>query len=256
MSISHVNGVAASSLSHLNGVAKANVSAINGQTAGFGGAPPTFVAAGTFVGDNNAITPGLPAGTAQNDILVLFGHTNNTQAMTVSGWTEAPNSPLQEGTWGMRINIFWKRAGSSESAPTTNDSGDRQCAVILGFRGCITTGSPWDATTSQVDATTTSSIVIPTITTSLANTMIVGGVTGVNDADAANFFSSWANSNLTGLNERVDQSENTGTGAGASWGIFTGQALAAGAIGTTTATRGGGHTASHKIYWVGALKPA
>src|SRR3989338_8330599 len=87
-------------------------------------APPTFVASGGQASGTVAITPVMPTGVLQNDILLLFLETAN-QAITVSGgtetWTAVANSPQGTGTAGAagatRLTVFWARA--SQNAPTS-----------------------------------------------------------------------------------------------------------------------------------------
>lgn len=256
MAISHKNGVSVAGISHFNGVAKANVSAINGVTASFGGGGGiTFVAAGTFQGSVDAITPGLPAGTAENDILIAFLHTAG-QAITISGWTEASNSPQTTSGYVHRLTVFWKRAGASESAPTTDDSGNHNTGVILGFRGCVASGNPFDATSGSEDTNLESSVTIPGVTTTVANAMVVAAAGIKYQSNSSNVITSGANAGLTSFTERVDQFSSAGSGGG--FAIFTGVKASAGATGNTTCTYPPGDIGapSDKACWTGALIPA
>lgn len=98
-----------------------------------------FRAAGTSaVGSNvTSLTPGLPAGTAAGDLLVIqfqnFGGTNS-------------RVPSVDGTWDSYVwtngtanhLVAWKIAGASESAPTvtltgTGSASDTQLARVHGF---------------------------------------------------------------------------------------------------------------------------
>jgi hypothetical protein len=153
---------------------------------------PTIVGVGAVASGAAAITPGLPTGTQENDILILVIETNN-QAITVSGWTEAPGSPQLNATDNTRLTIFWKRATSSESAPTTSDSGDHQIGRIIGIRGCITTGPPFNFAFGSVDtnSNTTGSIPSPDGTLSKAfYTGLLHSVASQTNNPADLFFSS------------------------------------------------------------------
>jgi len=77
-------------------------------------APPTFVASGGQASNAAAITPLMPAGVLQNDILLLFLETAN-EAVTVSGgsetWTEVTSSPQGTGALGTRLTNFLAARG-------------------------------------------------------------------------------------------------------------------------------------------------
>ena len=253
MAISHIGPVAAANVSAFGGVSKASISAINGVTASFGGGGGiTFVAAGTFQSSTGTVTPGLPSGTAENDILVMLCFTGN-QPITVSGWTEAGNSPQSEGaSYGFRLTVFWKRAGASESAPTTSDSGLVNAAQILGFRGCVATGNPFDVTSGSVGATDNTTVTIPGVTTTGANAMVISALAFYRVANSTTNISSGANSNLTDFAERADQAAIIGAVDGG-FAAFSGIKASAGATGDTTGTLA---SSSTKAYWTGALIPA
>jgi len=84
----------------------------------------SFVSAGTF-----GITPGIPAGTAANDILVLV--TMGDVTGQLAGWTVKTNVT--------HLHVQWKRATGSD---TTNAIG--WPARIYAFRGCTTSGDPFN----------------------------------------------------------------------------------------------------------------
>jgi hypothetical protein len=145
--------------------------------------------------------------------------------------------------------VFYKRAGASESSPTTSDSGTGQVGQIIGIRGCVTSGDPFDATAGSFTNTADTSGVIPGVTTTVANTLLlyaIGIYPGTNNFDG--WFSGWTNANLTSLTERMDRTWTYG-----GFGLATGFKATAGASGNTTVTIA--NTLS-KMYWCGALKPA
>jgi hypothetical protein len=213
-----------------------------------GSLPPEFVNLGPFEYSVGAITPGIPAGTAENDILLLplftFG-----QAIDVPGWTELL-SPVDEGTYGIRLSVFWKRAGSSESAPTTTDSGIINVGGIIGFSGCVTTGNPFEAVAMSSDADTGGDIVIPGITTLGPNRTVIKLVTEYITSGTSARFTGWANSNLSDIVEVIDNAGGNG-----SIGAIAGKKILSGATGDTTASRSPSD-ASTKIYFRAALIPA
>jgi hypothetical protein len=220
---------------------------------------PTFVAAGTVASSNAAITPALPSGLAANDILLLFLETAN-EAISISNqnggtWTEVTVSPQGTGTAGhtdaTRLTVFWSRYNGSQGAPTTSDSGNHQIGRIIAIRGAIASGNPWDVTAGSVESTSDTSGAIPGATTTVGNILVVAAIaTDLPDATGTANFSAWANSNLTNVNERTDDTDNAGNGGGL--GIATGVKVTAGAYGDTTVTVG---TSAVKGMMSIAIKP-
>lgn len=139
---------------------------------------PTFVAVGTHPahGSDLALTPGLPAGDALNDILVLHwlnkGAAAGATLSLPAGWT----------SWVRNVDgnnnvteLFWKRAGAAETDPTfTSDlNASGQSMRISAWRGCVTAGDPSDVPpTGQQNASSTT-ITSPSITTVTADCLIV-----------------------------------------------------------------------------------
>ena len=201
-------------------------------------AAPTVVNVGAVANGINAITPDMPAGVQTNDILLLFIETAD-QAITVSGgtetWTQIANSPVT-GVTGTRLTAFWARASQyNPTSPTTADSGNHQLARMIAFRGAIQTGNPWDVVATDVENTSDTSVSFPSVTTTVADTLIVMALAGDGpDNNSTANFSGWTNASLTSLTEYIDNRVNSGNGGliGAASGIKA----AAGATGATTAT--------------------
>lgn len=215
---------------------------------------PTFVAAGTSSSAATAVTPGIPSGTLQNDILVMFIETAD-QAITVSGgtetWTEVTGSPVSiAGT--TRLTVFWARA--SQDAPTaavSSDSGDHQNGRMIGIRGCITTGDPWDVIATGTEAVSDTSAAITGLTTTVNDCLVVNLMAvDLPDANSVSNFSGQSNSDLANLAERTDNSSNQGNGGG--MGSWTGEKATAGSVGTTAVTLA---NAAQKCFMTIALKP-
>ena len=196
-----------------------------------------FVAAGTITSGTGAITPALPSGIGVNDILLLSLETAN-EAISISNqnggtWTGVTNSP--QGTGATRLTVFWSRYNGTQGNPTTSDSGNHQLGRITAFRGAAASGNPWDVTAGGVESTSDTSGAIPGTTTTVSNTLVVAIIaTDLPDATGTTNFSAWANSDLTNVNERTDNTANAGNGGGL--GIATGVKSAAGAYGNTTVT--------------------
>ncbi|MCH8748854.1 hypothetical protein IH781_03860, partial [Patescibacteria group bacterium] len=139
---------------------------------------PTYVAAGTFVKSAAAITPGLPAGIATNDILILFLETAD-QVISIANsnggtWTEVTNSP--QFTGNTRLTAFWSRYNGTQTAPTTTDSGNHNHGIILAVRGVKTSDPPYDITAGSIDVTSDTTGSIAGASTSVADTFVVLGM--------------------------------------------------------------------------------
>ncbi|MEK7488154.1 MAG: hypothetical protein AAB598_02425, partial [Patescibacteria group bacterium] len=201
-------------------------------------AAPTVVNVGAVANGINAITPDMPAGVQTNDILLLFIETSD-QAITVSGgtetWTQIANSPVT-GATGTRLTAFWARASQyNPTSPTTADSGNHQLARMIAFRGAIQTGNPWDVIATDVENTSDTSVSFPSVTTAVADTLIVMALAGDGpDGNSTANFSGWTNASLTGLTEHIDN--RVASGDGGLIGAASGIKAAAGVTGATTVT--------------------
>lgn len=151
------------------------------------------------------VSPPIPSGTAANDILVLLVNTNAGGTISApSGYSEAASSPQATTTTygnGVKLGVFWKRAGAGELAPTVSDpsTADGAIAALVAFSGCVTSGDPWDVTggtaySQEVQTTSTTSYLIDTTTeynawTHTANVTGSGGAvshdTTTTDADGS-----------------------------------------------------------------------
>jgi hypothetical protein len=175
---------------------------------------------------------------ATNDIgLLVVSGIGNTNYAAPAGWTEVTGSPQHDGASGTnaRLQVFWKRlTAGAETAPTVADvaGDDAKIGVILHFRGCTTSGNPWD-TSSGTTAATSTTVSFPTVTTSVANTIVVNLCSIHNDIGTWQF-DTYVNASLTNLTDQLDYNTTTGTGAGI--GVATGTKAAAGAVSATTAT--------------------
>lgn len=201
---------------------------------------PTFVATGSAAEGVAGITPGLPSGWAENDILLVFFYCRAGDTATApSGYTEGDSSPQSVGTAGSSASAvqhwFWKRATASESAPSFADAGAINYAVMAAIRGCPTSGSPFDVVAGDTTAGGTTSVSMPAVTTTIGNTLIVQSDARSGDFATAQF-SGWANANLSSLTEQFDAGTTVSSGGGL--GIVSGVAASAGNIGNTTATMG------------------
>lgn len=205
---------------------------------------PVWRSAGTVAkaSGDTTLTPGLPSGYQANDILVMtYNGFTRADYSTPSGWTELTSSPRTDVFGGFE-GVCWKRASASETAPSVVSA---QMARIHAISGCITTGSPVDASAvTDQSGSSTSAVSATGITTTAADDMIFVYVCAGNTNTTV---SGWTNSNLVSLTERTDDGTTPGFGLASA----TGSKTTAGAIGTTTATLS---SAQFPVTWVFGLK--
>lgn len=191
------------------------------------------------------MTPGLPSGWAQNDIFLLFVSYERTSVTinTPSGWANVTGSP-SDLTGNFRMNAYWKRAGSSESAPSVTQSNSQSIdsgATIFAFRGCATSGNPYDVSTSATKTSTSTSLSWPSVTTTVSDTLVVQSRTG-----SVGTVASYSNAALGSLTERHDAANGFRPLV-----VVTGIKASAGSTGSTTATAS---STSQDVYYTIALK--
>lgn len=204
---------------------------------------PVFQAAGTVQGGTGALTVPWPSHQA-NDIGLLVIETDNnavTLGANAANWTTVTNSPQGTGTPGQagalatRLTVFWSRATSgSMGSVGVNDSGDHQRARIFTFRGCITSGNPWDITAGDVASSGSTNVSIPGATTTVPNTLVVAIIANGIDANPDQSNNNWTNANLANIVQRESDNINSGNGGGFS--VATGEKAVTGTYGATTMT--------------------
>lgn len=223
-------------------------------------AVPTYVGAGVLASGTGALTPGDPTHLA-NDILILAvvnTHTATTDATLsdAQDYTAIGTAAVNSGSFGglrAHVTLFWKRAtGSSDNAPTVADNGEQSVARIYAFRGCTTSGNPWDVISTTGDNDGNSSLSIAGATTTEDECLVcvfAGAFTNQGET-----LGSWTNADLANVTERDDTSTSI-AGEEVHIALTTGEMATAGAYGATTAT-----WSTNGVYWVTAgvtiaLKP-
>ena len=217
---------------------------------------PTYVAAGAS--DNNiaALSLPLPTGWAAGDIHLLLVETANEAVTTPTGYTELGvqanrGSGTAAGTDATRLAVYWRRAVAGDTDPVAvADAGNHAVGIIAGFRGCITTGNPWDVFADSVEATSDTSVSITGVTTTVADCLVIYAFTSGFDAGTDQMSGAPSNASLANLTQRFDA--NGAAGNGGTIVLVTGEKATAGATGTLTATL---LNASRKGQLVLALKP-
>lgn len=132
----------------------------------------TYVGAGNIVAATSTTDPTvpLPTGMAANDIILIHVYVRDvTDTTTITGYTEI----AQTDTANASHRWFWKRHSGSESNPVANRSASEDCyARAYAFRGCITTGSPFDVVGTPAEFSS-NPMSVSGITTTVADTMVV-----------------------------------------------------------------------------------
>jgi len=210
-----------------------------------------FQAAGTAqqVAGNATISCAWPTH-ATNDIGILFCEFNDNFALgtgglaTPSGWTLIN---IKQGGGNTGIAAYWKRAASSSEGNAIvqcpNDGNvtpayDYIHGVILTFRGCLASGTPWDVTSGAYLGGVTS---VAGATTGSANELVVIGISCEDYTTPGADFSGWTNANLANVTERFDGACTLGTRG--EMGMASGDLAVAGVYGATTFTNASGRLA-------------
>lgn len=196
-------------------------------------AVPTFVDKGVMVASIGAISPTWHFSSQPDDIGILLVESTSGEAVTftdAAGFVAVEGMPVfvGTGTAGTRLSAYWKRAIASETdipAPQIADSGNHTIGVILTFRGCKTTGNPWDAIRHATKGLASTTVVTLSLTTVTADSLVLLACTRDNDASGAAFTLS-STTNLTSAAEIFDDGSNVGNGGGIA--AFTGIRATAG----------------------------
>lgn len=212
---------------------------------------PTIAMGTVNAGTTGAVTYTLPSHQA-DDILLLATECNVTGGLTApSGWSATAASPKAQGTNVTTLSSFWKRATSgAETNPQVAATTDHQTGIPFRVRGGLTSGNPWDASTSggQTSGTSRTFSGFSTVT---ADSLVVYMLTA--DADTATdiFGTLSTPSGLTGFT--ILGSNPTANGNGGEILVAYGTKATAGFVGNLT------WTFSTAAAWAGialALPPA
>lgn len=205
---------------------------------------PTIVGVGAFQGAAGSInhTIGGTSGISEPGDLILIFLESANEAYTApagGGYTAAPESPIGFGAAAAanstRLTIFYKFSNGAETTYVTGDSGDHNSVGSMVIRG-VDRVNPFNVSAAST-ATPATTVTLPSVTTTVPETMIVLAVATDFDANSTTIFSALTNANLTSLTERIDGSTAQQDGGGL--GVFTGLKETAGSTGTTTVTHTG-----------------
>ena len=201
---------------------------------------PVFQAVGAQVNSTGASVSAAWPTHLTNDIgLVVIETSGNSANLTPpAGWVALPGTPVTDvaTTAGSKLHVWWKRAASAaEAAVATGAGTDHVLARLYTFRGCVTTGNPWNVITTGTKTTASTTATVPALTTTLDDTLITMIVGRPNDAATTTSFGVPVNANLTGLAERGEAGSTSGNGGG--FVVSSGVKALPGATGTSTLTK-------------------
>lgn len=194
-------------------------------------AAPALRAVGSTASGTGDVVTNLPAGVQEDDILILAVETATESVSTPSGWSIVTESPQTLTGNSSKLSVFWKRATTSESAPTITDPGDHAHTVIFAFSGCKTSGNPWNTTAGNTYSGSADPT-WPAVTTTVDDCYVLNIGTNYLDGTTAQILN-WANASLVSITELVDVATSVGNGGAifAAGGVKT----TAGAVSGTTA---------------------
>jgi hypothetical protein len=246
----------------LSGALARTMSAVTLSAAGTTSASaPAFQAATTLktAAVSTDLTVAWPTHASGDIAILLVGSSDAGVSLTTANgfeFFEGDGFYIASDERYMTIYAFWCRAsGSSMSAPVI--AGGTEAGIIASmvtFRGCVSSGSPFDVTTSTSRSFDDPAIGTVGATTSTDATLWVdAAVYGHGNGTTSNV-SGWTNASLSSITERFDESQYLdppfgGYGLAAASGVKT----SAGAVSATDATFDDGDTISASVSF--ALKP-
>jgi chitodextrinase len=210
-------------------------------------------AATTAGGTSTSISPSIPSGVLAGDLLILNVNDGADPGTITgpSGWTllrrtiDTGTAPAESA-----VNIYWKAATGSDSAPTFScTTASRFVATLAAYRGVDTT-TPFVTENAVAEAGGASTTVhtAPTLTNTNSSAWGVYALTGRTQPTPYNATPG------TGLTERADaEVGNTGSTNVLGYWADSNGTVATGSV-TYSATANGGSAIA--VMWAGLLKPS
>ena len=202
----------------------------------------SFLNLGTSAGaDTGNITPGAPATPAVDDIWVCFASNSadpaaTNMAMNGADWTEIVDGTPEPQ---IRIGIWWHRYAGVDPdrlITMTDGGGGGRLGQIAAFRGCKSSGSPFNVVGSLNGGDSTAPLHL-SVTTTVADCMLLALCGGDNDPSYTPPGGMTTTIDLTGVF----------TGNDTILGVAREAGIAIGATGNKTATFGAA------IHWAAVL---
>lgn len=198
-------------------------------------ATPLYTGSGGFISSTAGITVAYPGDLQVHDILIMFVTSANQAVTTPANWnliTSTGIGTAAAATGAVALYAYWQRYASGSSVVVA-DSGSYTNGAIFGVRYALKTGSPINVS-AQVSNAASTSVSIPSVTTTAADCLIIMGIGTDQDIATAQFSGSPTNANLNNINLLMNESNINGVGGGLV--VIDGDKMSAGATGTTTGT--------------------
>ena len=201
------------------------------------------VLVGTVINTTTTLSPVANASHATNDIdIIPLEHSGEgvPALTTAAGYAQVTGAHIVVDGPGPAANtaaltLFWRRWNGTDGNPTFTDIGNHMHGGVISVRGAITTGNPWDQVVTSSATPGGTSISITGGTATVADTFVLACCgTNLPDAATTTEYSAPADSTLTSVTERIDDTTTAGNGGGLL--AITGQLATAVAWGPTTAT--------------------
>lgn len=195
---------------------------------------------------STALTPAIPVGCIQDDILLLVGFQAGNVAGTTptsSGVTWANIATLTgNNTVAQRTEAYWCRVPSGGVASVSFTFGTTAIAKgarVYAIGGCPTAGDPWDVLSRSANATVDTTTEFTNITTTADNEVALALGFHDDDLTAASLISGWrkpAMYNAGAINTAGSDVGNTTLGNDLGFFVQVRNMEAAGSVGTATVT--------------------
>lgn len=119
------------------------------------------------------MSPGMPTGWQADDILICQAVTENNATLSIaSGWTLVDSTVSTAGQ-NTRGAWWWRRAVAGDTAPSVTGATGGAMACIHAFRGCTTSGNPYNTYSVNAAASGSLTMTVATITPGSSSDMIV-----------------------------------------------------------------------------------
>lgn len=199
---------------------------------------PTVVAVTAEFTSTGVPTATLPTGHTTDDILVLCIQSSNDAIVSPpAGYTQlGPENGIgtAAAAGAVKLSIFWKRDGGSESAPTIPDTGDHTYGFMFAIRGCPTGVDPFYIMGQNFKFTNSTTGTSDKGATLIDNCLVAAIFAHAWDGTTDNVTGSGTNANLTSVTKQFSDSTSDGTGGGLA--LITGIKANRGPVGATTVT--------------------
>lgn len=178
-------------------------------------AAPEVRAVGTVAAGVASISPGLPAGTATGDLLIMVAESGGAATsgeantpLTAAGWIEQAS----EKNGNTRLTVL-SRIAQAANATATNDTGDHQLARVIGIKaGTFDPNAPFNSVSKGTQAAT-KAVYTGNGSTTRPKCLLVACASGnLPDTTTAAEFSGETSIDLGAITERIDNTTAEGDG--------------------------------------------